>query len=345
MLTAFPTPAVILNDCHQIVAANQRYCSFFGQREDDLLGMRIGEALHCIHLADENCECGTTRFCETCGALQAILNIQRRGGGDVQECTITLRTAGGERALDLRVTASNLDLDRRFTVLSLNDIADEKRRAVLEEMFFHDILNTASGLRNLLEALPASSDESRQETTPLALQFVQNLIEEIQAGRDLGAAERGDLVVHVASLDAREILKSVCELYANHPVSRGKTVVVTEIRRPYVVTTDKLLLKRILGNLVKNALEASAESQQVSLRFHNQGAAVFRVHNKAAMPEMVQLQVFRRSFSTKSPVGRGIGTYSAKLIAERYLGGTLTFTSSEGEGTTFTVTLPAPNPL
>jgi hypothetical protein len=149
----------------------------------------------------------------------------------------------------------------------------------------------------------------------------------------------------VASLDAREILKSVCELYANHPVSRGKTVVVTEISRPYVVTTDKVLLKRVLGNLVKNALEASAEGQQVSLRFHNQGTAVFRVHNELAIPQAIQLQIFRRSFSTKSPVGRGIGTYSAKLITERYLGGSLTFTSSEGTGTTFTVTVPAPNLL
>jgi sensor histidine kinase regulating citrate/malate metabolism len=52
------------------------------------------------------------------------------------------------------------------------------------------------------------------------------------------------------------------------------------------------------------------------------------------------MQVFRRSYCTKSTVGRGIGTYSAKLIMERYLGGSLTFTSSEEEGTTFAVVLP-----
>ncbi|MGA2077009.1 MAG: hypothetical protein ABSH52_26260 [Terriglobia bacterium] len=52
------------------------------------------------------------------------------------------------------------------------------------------------------------------------------------------------------------------------------------------------------------------------------------------------MQAFRRSFSTKSPVGRGIGTYSTKLITERYLGDSLSFTSSEEAGTTFAVTLP-----
>ena len=340
LLNAFPTPVVILNECRQIVAANQRLCRLLTRQEDELLGRRIGEAFNCVHWREGECGCGTSRFCETCGAFQAILSSQRGDGEDIQECTITMRTDEGERALDLRVTASTLDLNGKFTVFTFNDIGDEKRRAVLERMFFHDVLNTAAAVRNLLEVLPALSDQYRQETTQLAFQLVKYLIEEIEAGKDLAAAERGELAAHVTSLDARKMLESICELYANHPVSRGREVVVTEISGPRQVTTDKLLLQRVLGNLVKNALEASVEGQTVSLAFQNQGAAVFRVHNEAAMPEVVRLQVFRRSFSTKSPVGRGIGTYSAKLITERYLGGSLTFTSSEEEGTTFAVTLP-----
>ena len=345
LLSAFPTAAVILNGCRQIVAANQRLCRLLDKREDELLGLRIGEAFNCIHWREGRCGCGTSRFCETCGALQATLNNQRTSDEDIRECTITLQTDEGERALDLRVTACHLDLGEKFTVFSLNDIGDEKRRAVLEQMFFHDVLNTAAAVRNMLEILPALSDQYRQETTHLARQLTEYLIEEIEAGKDLAAAERGELAVQVASLDAREILKSVCELYANHPVSRGKAVVMTGINGPCVVTSDKVLLKRVLGNLVKNALEASVEGQEVSLDFQNQGAAIFRVHNEAAMPEVVRLQVFRRSFSTRSPVGRGIGTYSAKLITERYLGGSLSFTSSEEQGTTFAVTLPAQNPV
>ena len=344
MLNAFPTPAVILNECRQIIAANQSLCRFLSRRENELLGMRIGEAFNCARWREGECGCKRSRFCETCGALQSILNSHRRGGEDVQECTITLQTEEGERALDMRVTASSLDLGGKFTVFALNDISDEKRRAVLERMFFHDVLNTASGLRNLLEMLPTLTDHYRHETTHLAWQLAAHLIEEIEAGRDLAAAERGELTVQMTSLDAREILKSVSELYAHHPVGRGKEVVVAETSGPYVVTSDKLLLQRVLGNLVKNALEASVEGEKVSLRYHNHGAHVFSVHNEASMPELVRLQVFRRSFSTKSPVGRGIGTYSAKLITERYLGGSLTFISSEDEGTTFIVTLPASNP-
>ena len=264
LLSAFPTPAVILNECRQIVAANPRLCRLLDRTENDLLGLRPGEAFNCIHWREGDCGCGTARFCEACGAFQAILNTQLRDGQDVQECTITMQTNQGERALDLRVTASSLDLNGRYTVFALNDIGDEKRRAVLERMFFHDVLNTAAGVRNLLEILPALSAQHRQETSDLASQLVQYLIEEIEAGKDLAAAERGELAVHVTSLDARQILQSVCELYAHHPVSRGREVVVKEINGPCDVAGDKLLLQRALGNLVKNALEALAGKERKS---------------------------------------------------------------------------------
>ena len=57
------------------------------------------------------------------------------------------------------------------------------------------------------------------------------------------------------------------------------------------------------------------------------------------MPPEVQLQVFNRSFSTKGN-GRGIGTYSIKLLCERYLKGKVSFVSSAEQGTIFKVTLP-----
>jgi signal transduction histidine kinase len=58
------------------------------------------------------------------------------------------------------------------------------------------------------------------------------------------------------------------------------------------------------------------------------------------MPRHVQQQLFQRSFSTKGG-GRGLGTYSIKLLSERYLKGDVSFVSSQAEGTTFTVRFPS----
>ena len=53
----------------------------------------------------------------------------------------------------------------------------------------------------------------------------------------------------------------------------------------------------------------------------------------------VQLQVFQRSFSTKG-TDRGLGTYSMKLLSERYLHGSVSFTSTPEEGTIFRARYP-----
>jgi sensor histidine kinase regulating citrate/malate metabolism len=53
-----------------------------------------------------------------------------------------------------------------------------------------------------------------------------------------------------------------------------------------------------------------------------------------AVPE-ISNRLFQRNFSTKSEAGRGIGTYSMKLFGEKVLGGKVSFTSSEEDGTLF----------
>ena len=104
--------------------------------------------------------------------------------------------------------------------------------------------------------------------------------------------------------------------------------------------TDPRLLTRVLGNLVKNAAEASERGQTVTLGCRLGGLKLtFWVHNIGVMTREVQLQVFQRSFTTKG-AGRGLGTYSVKLLTERCLEGAVAFESSEEAGTTFRVILP-----
>ena len=104
--------------------------------------------------------------------------------------------------------------------------------------------------------------------------------------------------------------------------------------------SDPVLLCRILGNLTKNALEATPEGGVITLWCRQEGRGLsISVHNEGVMPEPSQLQVFQRSFSTKGE-GRGLGTYGSRLLAERYLQGEVSFSSTKAAGTTFTVSLP-----
>jgi sensor histidine kinase regulating citrate/malate metabolism len=57
------------------------------------------------------------------------------------------------------------------------------------------------------------------------------------------------------------------------------------------------------------------------------------------MPKDVRQQVFQRSFSTKG-TGRGLGTYSMKLLGEKFLNGKVSFKSTAAAGTVFSLELP-----
>ena len=98
------------------------------------------------------------------------------------------------------------------------------------------------------------------------------------------------------------------------------------------MVTDRVLLGRVLDNMLRNALEATLPGGTIRAGCHAAGDDVeFRVWNPGEMPRDAQLQVFQRSFSTKGN-GRGLGTYSMKLLTGRYLGGTVSFHSSAAEG-------------
>jgi signal transduction histidine kinase len=337
-LEAIPEAVLVLNRTRQIVLANRGLANLLGtEAEDSVRGLRFGEALACVHSDETAGGCGTTEFCRECGATKAIDSCQQ-GAADVQECRI-LRRPGGE-ALDLRVWATPLEVnDEEFTIFAVSDIGHEKRRRALERVFFHDILNTAGGLRGFVELLGEVEPEEVGELQGVLNGATGLLIEEINSHKQLAAAESNDLIPEPSQIGSAEFLQAIARSYARQEVARDRSIKV-ESGESTVFTSDRALLGRVLGNMVKNALEASGASQTVTLGYRTRGERIeFWVHNLTCMAPAARLQVFQRSYSTKGP-GRGLGTYSMKLLSERYLGGTVSCTTSAELGTTFTASYP-----
>lgn len=341
LLDCFPEPAMVLNSSRQIVYSNDKLSAMLGRTQGSLIGLRPGEAIGCLHADEEPCGCGTTKFCRLCGAAQSIVHSQDRHAAESEECRITCKRSTGPTALDLRVWASPIEIaGELFTIFALRDTTDEKRREVLERVFYHDILNTAGGLRGILELWPELTGDEAVALSEQARDLSELVVDEIESHRDLVAAERGELATDVRPLDVAPLVERLCLLYGRLTMPRGVVIEPPEFSGPTMVRTDETLLSRVLGNLLKNAIEASKAGQKVQILYINTGAPTFHVHNDAYMSEDVQLQVFQRSFSTKGGKGRGVGTYSVKLLTERYLQGWITFHSSPKGGTVFSVTLP-----
>jgi signal transduction histidine kinase len=339
-LNAIPGMVMILNGNRQIVAVNQAMLRVLQVTADDLLEKRPGEVVGCVRPKEGPDGCGTSRHCVTCGAVNAILESQTQDTQVVRECRILTQEDSTTGALDLRVAATPIAVEgEHFIVVAVEDISRPKRLAVLQRVFFHDVLNTAGCISGYADYL-AQQHEAVAEVSDLLSHLSEELIEEIKAQRDLLAAESGDLAIQVDMIVIKPLLDELRTAHLKIPMTTDRNV---ELRSTSAVIcwTDRRLLMRVLGNMLKNALEATAKGNTVTVDCIDHGQEVlFAVQNPEVMPEEVQLQVFQRSFSTKGQPGRGIGTYSMKLLGEQYLGGKVEFVSHRPDGTTFTLKLP-----
>ncbi len=336
LLDAIPEACALLNKEGQVVLANRALTLLFGSDDPiTLCGLRLGEILDCTHALERNEGCGTTESCSTCGAAMAILN-SRKGLEDVQECRILREDS---KALDLRVSTKQIFLDgQEYTLLSAADIGHEKRRKALERIFFHDIINTAGALHGFAELLADDAKDERGMKSLLLLS--KRLLEEIAGQRELLAAESNELSVNAGFIRAHEMIEQVGKQYDSLLDGKNCVIRVEPSSKEVTFRSDPVLLRRVLCNLLKNAVEASSNGDVITMGARAAEIGVeFWIHNPGVISRKVQLQMFQRSFSTKGS-GRGLGTYGAKLITEQYLKGGISFTSSAGEGTTFRAAYP-----
>lgn len=339
LLDSVPSGIMVLNHERQIVFANRSILNFAGLNDTvAALGLRPGNALRCIHADETPGGCGTTEFCRTCGAVKAII-ASLDGKSDVQECRV-IRKPDGE-ALDLRVWATPFQVSSMpLTIFAMMNISDEKRRKTLERIFFHDILNTASGIKGFAELLKDASPDETIQYKGIIFSLSRMIVDEINSQRTLTAAENNELTINPSRVRALDLLKEIVDLYKHHDVARNRQIMIDPKAQDTELTTDRSLLQRVIGNMIKNALEACKPDETITVGCVAQIKQVeFWVHNPNEMPRDVQLQVFQRSFSTKG-AGRGLGTYSIKLLTERYLKGSASFTSG-ADGTIFRVCYPS----
>jgi signal transduction histidine kinase len=330
---------LILNRQRQVVFCNKQWAQLVGVKDRRVLyGRRIGEAMGCAN-SHSSGGCGSGEGCAFCGALQATLTVQQQSQPGLRE-TQFLRGHPPE-AMDILVRTTPLTLDGEpFTIVAMSDISHLKRRRALERIFFHDLLNTVASMRLISDLLVHTKPDKLKDMAGRVGHGVRRLMEEIASQRDLMAAEGNELAIHPLEVRSLELLKQVVEDYQDFAAPRRCRLVVDAASEDVLFSIDITILSRVVGNMLKNAIEASDDGEVITAGCKGGDSNVtFWVHNRAFIPREVQLQLFKRSFSTKG-LGRGLGTYSMLLLTEKYLKGHVSFTSTQDRGTTFTVALP-----
>ncbi|MBN1758592.1 MAG: HAMP domain-containing histidine kinase [Chitinispirillaceae bacterium] len=306
-----------------------------------VLGLRPGEILSCTYADDEPGGCGTTKYCSTCGAAVAMVTSLDSNSCSERLCALNTVRNGISSETAMMVRSQPIEVSgERFLLLFLQDVTRQEFQASLERTFFHDIRNTLQimvGMSDLImEDNPSEEMATIQRTT-------ERLLHEVALQRRLmnsGSTPNTPYESHTETLDAAEVLAELREEMAKHPTAAGKFLILSPAPNSSVFNTDRAMLMRILGNMVINACEATPMGGTVKLGVECNGQVIdFTVWNGDTIPPDVQRRIFQRHFSTKNQPGRGIGTYSMKLFGERYLGGKVTFTSTEEDGTMFRLSL------
>jgi hypothetical protein len=111
---------VVVNARRQIVMASENVLDLIPEKTvGQLLGLRLGEALSCVHACECESGCGTSQSCRECGVVRVMLS-GLDGRRDTQECRLTRRILDREVSLELFVVATPLLEDNeRFTLLTV----------------------------------------------------------------------------------------------------------------------------------------------------------------------------------------------------------------------------------
>ena len=210
--------------------------------------------------------------------------------------------------------------------------------------FAHEIgtpLNTVSGhLQLLRDDLAAESDERGVERVRLLLAQVERVAEIVRAGLDRGSWPKPALRTVDLNDVAARMTRFLEPSFAEAGVVARLEAAGNGRRVPVFAACDPSMVEQILLNLLKNAIEALASGDSVTISTGKSDREAFiDVHDDGpGLDQDAESNLFRPFSTTKGPAGTGLGL-AVSLRLARTLGGDLVHIPSP-RGARWRLTLP-----
>jgi len=331
-----PMITAVLAEDLSVAFANDLFLDYVGVPTMAMArGVRTGNLFGCIHSEDTG-QCGESVDCPRCG-LRLAIHEALKGASSTGQTTLIRRTGESIQPQHIEIIAYRISWEGTpYVVIHLVRSGERLMREGLERLFLHDALNSISGIQGLAATLRKGGGPQDAKMLGVIESYARGLGEEIKFYRCLRDAEGGD----PGPVRTDDVMEQVASLNTHLVDSRGKFVAFDTETCSLRLNTDARLLKRVLGNLVKNAIEAAPDQGYVLLSCQGDSESVtFSVYNDGAIPEALRSTIFEGGISSKGS-GRGLGLYGVKLLTEQFLGGAVSFSSSEEAGTWFHVRFP-----
>ncbi|MCP4697049.1 MAG: response regulator [Gammaproteobacteria bacterium] len=220
-------------------------------------------------------------------------------------------------------------------------------REDVERITRHDLKGPLSGIITIPEILVKKSDLSGEQKGLLktVAHCGYQMLNMINHSLDLYKMEAG---TYEYTPDIVELVSMLHKIMAEKEVFLKDKDISIDILlhgRPadkndrFIVQGETLLCYSLFANLLKNALEASPEKMHVTVSLEEKDVCFITIHNQGAVPKKIRKHFFERYVTAGKSQGTGLGTYSAKLMAETQRGG-ISLQTSDKTGTAVTVCLP-----
>ena len=216
----------------------------------------------------------------------------------------------------------------------------------VEQMTRHDLKGPLAGVIGLAQSLAIEESMTHQQVAQLRMieDASLQLIGMVNLSAELFKIETGRFKLDAQPIKVSDILYRLVDIARSTFAAKHIAIAVTtdSLMGEGVASGegDAMLCYSLFQNLIQNACEAAPENSEVVVALRDETPLRITVENRGVVPPKIRERFFDKFVTSGKRGGTGIGTYSARLLAEAQHGTVTLSVSEEKDWTILTVTLP-----
>ncbi|HEY8818214.1 MAG TPA: CheR family methyltransferase [Candidatus Limnocylindrales bacterium] len=276
---------------------------------------------------------------------------RRAGGGERFRVEFAVSDPDGKRRWFEAVAEPLTAEDRTWGgVISIRDVSERTMRLSLERLMAasgHELRTPTAAIHNYLQLvdrrLASGQPDEAAKYNARAMVQAKRLDELVERLFDVSRIQSGRLEIVTEPIDLVDVVRDATDVSAALP--DAPTVEFSAKPASLIVNGDAGRLAQVFLNLLANAIEHAGGSGAIEVTVRRSGAFAqvqVRDHGRGIAPEDLSIlfEAYSRVGGRQRNRGLGLGLFVAREIVMAHEG-TISATSTVGEGTTFTVRLPA----
>lgn len=221
-------------------------------------------------------------------------------------------------------------------------IENERLKDEFDRIMQNDLKQPVSEIADTLQLLERFSKDPTKvkhycQTIENSCGFLKQMLDNMLL---LNKLEEGSYDFTPVQVDITPIIENTLNAFKTS-ISNKRLEVLSDLETRILVNAEEQLTYSLFSNLIKNAVEAAPRGSQISIRAKLKNTfQTIEIHNQGVIPAEITESFFGKYVTAGKKNGAGIGTYAAKLMVDVQKG-VIEFETSEQQGTTLMVALPA----